>query len=117
MVVEFQTKGYDAEVMLCLVPNAEKFGVAELDAQGNIVSLVEKPKAPKSQLALVGIYLLRKNIFPIIRGQKPSWRNELEITEALDELRKHGGRIRAPIAQGWWECTAKPVDHLETNHL
>src|SRR5712691_12892579 len=71
MVDEFQTKGYDAEVMLCRVPNPEKFGVAELDAQGNIVSLVEKPKAPKSELALVGIYLLRKNIFPIIRGKSP----------------------------------------------
>src|SRR6058998_2211757 len=117
MVDEFQTKGYDAEVMLCRVPNPEKFGVAELDAQGHIVSLVEKPKAPKSELALVGIYLLRKNIFPIIKAQKPSWRNELEITEALDELRKQGGRIRAAIVKGWWKDTGKPEDILEANHL
>jgi len=117
MVDEFQTKGYDAEVMLCRVPNPEKFGVAELDAEGHIVSLVEKPKAPKSELALVGIYLLRKNIFPIIKGQKPSWRNELEITEALDELRKQGGRIRAAIVKGWWKDTGKPEDILEANHL
>src|SRR5207249_4529375 len=82
----------------------------ELDAQGHIVSLVEKPKAPKSELALVGIYLLRKNIFPIIKAQKPSWRNELEITEALDELRKQGGRIRAAIVKGWWKDTGKPMD-------
>src|SRR5437867_11755518 len=98
-------------------PNPEKFGVAELDGQGHIVSLVEKPKAPKSDLALVGIYLLRTSIFPIIKAQKPSWRNELEITEALDELRKQGGRIRAAIVKGWWKDTGKPEDILEANHL
>src|SRR5207245_10572877 len=92
-------------------------GVAELDAQGHIVSLVEKPKAPKSELALVGIYLLRKNIFPIIKGQKPSWRNELEITEALDELRKQGGRSRAAIVEGGWKDTGRPEDILEANQL
>src|SRR5947207_5318928 len=117
MVREFEEQGYDAEVMLCHVPSPEKFGVAELDPKGHILSLVEKPKAPKSELALVGIYLLRKNIFPIIKGQKPSWRNELEITEALDELRKQGGRIRAAIVKGWWKDTGKPEDILEANHL
>ncbi len=117
MVEEFRKNDYDAEVMLCRVPNPEKFGVAELDAQGNIISLVEKPKAPQSDLALVGIYLLRKTIFPIIRGLRPSWRNELEITEALDELRKQGGRIRTHIVKGWWKDTGKPEDVLEANHL
>src|SRR6058998_1814032 len=117
MVDEFQTKGYDAEVMLCRVPNPEKFGVAELDAEGHIVSLVEKPKAPKSDLALVGIYLLRKNIFPIIRSLRPSWRNELEITEALDHPRSQGRSIKAHVVTGWWKDTGKPEDILEANHL
>ncbi|MFQ5871828.1 MAG: sugar phosphate nucleotidyltransferase, partial [Candidatus Geothermarchaeales archaeon] len=108
MVEDFLTNGYDAEVMLCHVPNPQKFGVAELDEKGNIISLVEKPKEPKSDLALVGIYLLRKNIFPIIHKLKPSWRNELEITEALDNLRNQGSRIKAHIVTGWWKDTGKP---------
>jgi glucose-1-phosphate thymidylyltransferase len=103
--------------MLCHVPNPEKFGVAELDAQGSIVSLIEKPKAPKSDLALVGIYLLRETIFPIIRGLKPSWRNELEITEALEALRNRGGRLKAHTVTGWWKDTGKPEDILEANRL
>lgn len=117
MVREFEEHAYDAEVMLCHVPNPEKFGVAELDAEGRILSLVEKPKAPKSDLALVGIYLLRKGIFPIIRGLKPSWRNELEITEALDHLRTQGARLKAHTVTGWWKDTGKPEDILEANHL
>lgn len=117
MVEDFLAHGFDSEIMLCPVPNPEKFGVAELDAKGNVISMVEKPKAPKSNLALVGIYLLRPNIFPIIRALKPSWRDELEITEALDDLRKQGGRIRAHIVSGWWKDTGKPEDILEANHL
>ncbi len=117
MVEDFITNGFDAEVMLCHVPNPEKFGVAELDAHGQVISLVEKPKEPKSDLALVGIYLLRPSIFPIIQGLKPSWRNELEITDALDELRKGGGRLKAHVVTGWWKDTGKPEDILEANHL
>jgi glucose-1-phosphate thymidylyltransferase len=117
MVREFEEHSYDAEVLLCHVPNPEKFGVAELDAQGNIRSLVEKPKSPKGDLALVGIYLLRTNIFPIIRSLKPSWRNELEITEALDALRMQGARLKAHTVTGWWKDTGKPEDILEANRL
>ena len=117
MVEEFLTAGDDAEVMLCRVPNPEMFGVAELDSNGHIVSLVEKPKAPKSDLALVGIYLLKRSIFPIIRGLRPSWRNELEITEALENLRMQGGHIKAHIVKGWWKDTGRPEDILEANRL
>src|SRR5207237_9272355 len=77
----------------------------------------QKPKAPQSVLALVGIYLLPKNIFPIIRSLKPSWRNELEITEASDDLRSHGRSIKAHVVTGWWKDTGKPEDILEANHL
>jgi glucose-1-phosphate thymidylyltransferase len=117
VVREFVEGRHEAEVLLCRVPNPEKFGVAELDENGNIRSLVEKPKNPKSDLALVGIYLLRKSIFPIIRTLKPSGRNELEITEALDGLRTQGARIKAHIVTGWWKDTGKPEDILEANRF
>jgi glucose-1-phosphate thymidylyltransferase len=117
MVREFLEEGHDAEVLLCHVPNPEKFGVAELDSKGRVVSMVEKPKVPKSDLALVGIYLLRKGVFPIIRSLKPSWRNELEITEALEDIRKSGGHVKAQIVTGWWKDTGKPEDILEANRF
>jgi glucose-1-phosphate thymidylyltransferase len=117
LVREFLDEGYNAEVLLCHVPNPEKFGVAELDKQGNVISMVEKPKKPKSDLALVGIYLLRSSIFPIIRALKPSWRDELEITEALENLRTSHGRVKAQIVTGWWKDTGKPEDILEANRF
>ncbi len=117
MIEEFLSEEYDASVMLCHVPNPEKFGVATLNERGEITSLVEKPKEPETDLALVGIYLLRDSIFPIIQDLKPSWREELEITDAIENLRKGGGRVRAHIVQGWWKDTGKPEDILEANRL
>jgi glucose-1-phosphate thymidylyltransferase len=117
MVAEFAASDADAGIALCRVSEPQRFGVAELDAQGQVVRLVEKPKEPKSDLALVGIYLLRDNIFPIIRSLKPSWRNELEITDALEALRAQGGRVLAHIVTGWWKDTGKPEDILDANRL
>lgn len=117
MVQDFTSNGYDAEIALCPVEHPEKFGVAELDGEGSIVGLVEKPKEPKSNLALVGIYLLRASIFPIIDGLKPSWRNELEITDAIENLRKSEKQVKAYVVKGWWKDTGKPEDILEANHL
>jgi glucose-1-phosphate thymidylyltransferase len=117
MVSEFQGSGAEAGIALCKVEHAERFGVAELDAQGNVLSLVEKPKQPKSDLALVGIYLLKPSIFPVIDRLKPSWRNELEITDALDNLRAGGGRVKALLVKGWWKDTGRPEDVLEANRL
>jgi len=116
-VKEFAASDADAGIALCRVAQPERFGVAELDARGNVIGLVEKPKEPKTDLALVGIYLLRDNIFPIIKGLKPSWRDELEITDALEALRRQGGKIRAHIVTGWWKDTGKPEDILEANRL
>ncbi|MBM4237658.1 MAG: glucose-1-phosphate thymidylyltransferase [Euryarchaeota archaeon] len=116
MVEEFAQGGYEALVALCPVENPEKFGIAELDDQGEIVSLVEKPKEPKSDLAMIGIYFLRKSIFPVIRSLKPSWRNELEITDAIDGLMRTG-RVKARLVRGWWKDTGKPEDILMANHL
>src|SRR2546422_6579289 len=117
MVEEFDRKLHEAGILLCPVDHPERFGVAELDSEGNVVGLIEKPKAPKSNLALVGIYLLRTSIFPVIDRLKPSWRNELEITEAIDDLRKGGRPVKAFLVNGWWKDTGRPEDILEANHL
>jgi len=117
LVEDFEERRHEAGILLCPVPQPERFGVAELAEDGSVVSLVEKPKEPKSNLALVGIYLLRPTIFPIIDRLKPSWRNELEVTDAIDTLRKKGGRIQAYLVKGWWKDTGRPEDILEANHL
>lgn len=117
MVSEFLASDAEAAIALCRIEHAERFGVAELDAHGDVVRLVEKPKQPKSDLALVGIYLLRPSIFPMIDRLKPSWRNEFEITDAIESLRAGGGRIKATLVKGWWKDTGRPEDVLEANRL
>src|SRR3989475_11250471 len=117
LVEDFEKRRHEAGILLCPVPQPERFGVAELAKDGSVLSLVEKPKEPRSNLALVGIYLLRPSIFPIIDRLKPSWRNELEITEAIDEVRKAGRTVRAFLVSGWWKDTGRPEDILEANQL
>ncbi len=117
MVEDFEGSELEGMVALCPVADPQKFGVAELDPEGNIVSMVEKPKEPESNLAMVGIYFLRSSIFPIIGELKPSWRNELEITDALDLLRKRTGKVGARQVRGWWKDTGKPEDILLANRL
>src|SRR2546428_9244753 len=117
LVEDFEKARHEAGILLCPAPHPERFGVAELAQDGSVVSLVEKPSEPTSNLALVGIYLLRPTIFPIIDRLKPSWRNELEITDAIDTLRKQGGRVQAYIVKGWWKDTGRPGDILGGNHL
>ena len=117
MVQEFESSGAEAGIALCHVSEPQRFGVAELNADGSVQRLVEKPKEPQSDLALVGIYFLRDSIFPVIRGLKPSWRNELEITDALETLRAQGAKVTAHIVTGWWKDTGKPEDILDANRL
>jgi glucose-1-phosphate thymidylyltransferase len=113
----FEQLDLEALVALCEVDDPQKFGIAELDENGEIKSIVEKPKEPKSNFAMIGIYFLRSSIFPIIEGLKPSWRNELEITEAIDGIRTKYGRVEAMRVNGWWKDTGKPEDILFANHL
>ncbi len=117
MVNDFVENRHEACIACSRVRDPQRYGIAELDANGNIISLEEKPKKPKSDLALVGVYLLRESIFDIISKLKPSWRNELEITEAIDNLRKATNRVHAHIITGWWKDTGKPEDILEANRL
>lgn len=113
----FQQGKDDASVMLCPVPDPTKFGVATLDEEGHIVRLVEKPKKPESNLALVGIYFFRPVIHEATHAIKPSWRNELEITDALQWLLDHKKTVTAAKVSGWWKDTGLAKDIIEANAL
>jgi len=113
---EFQRSGADATVVISRVRDPERFGVVQIK-DGKIVKLVEKPKQYISDLALTGIYFLRPTIFPIIEKLKPSWRNELEITDAIQNLLDVGGKITYHEVSGWWKDTGRPEDILEANQL
>jgi len=116
MAWDFEKSQAAAQIALCHVRNPQSFGIAELK-DGRLVRLVEKPKDPPSDLALVGIYFFRRQIFNAIRRLRPSWRNELEITDAIQELLNHGLEVRHRLVKGWWKDTGLPEDILEANQL
>jgi glucose-1-phosphate thymidylyltransferase len=116
-VDEFSRSDLDAMILLCKVKRPELFGVAKFNEEGDLVGLVEKPKVPPSPYALTGIYFFRRAIFDEIRELKPSWRGELEITEAIHNLLISGYRVGHQIVSGWWKDTGTPEDILEANRL
>jgi glucose-1-phosphate thymidylyltransferase len=116
IVNEFEQKRSNAEILLAQVPDPNQFGVAELK-DGKVFRLEEKPKEPKSDLALVGVYLFDKNIFTAVNAIQPSSRGELEITDAIQYLVDHGYTVHPHIVEGWWKDTGKLEDMLEANCL
>jgi len=115
--LNFQNSNYDAMMLLCEVENPQRFGVARFDEKGKLTGLVEKPKQPPSNYALTGIYFLRPIIFKMIQKLKPSWRGELEITEAIQLLLYNGYSVGYQFVKGWWKDTGAPEDILEANRL
>jgi glucose-1-phosphate thymidylyltransferase len=105
-----------AQILLAHVPDPQRFGVAEL-LDGKIIRLVEKPKVPKSDLALVGVYMFSPEVFHSVERIKPSLRNELEITDAIQDLIDRGFVVRPHIVDGWWKDMGKLEDLLEANRL
>ena len=116
LVEEFQKKKPNSLILLTEVPNPQMFGVAELEG-GRVVRLVEKPKEPASNLALVGVYMFDSHIFEAVRAIQPSWRNELEITDAIQYLVEHGYEVHPHLVTGWWKDTGKIEDILDANRL
>lgn len=115
-VREFERHGPDAQIFLARVPEPERFGVAVLEGD-RVVRLVEKPREHLSDLALVGVYLFDDSVLEAAAAIRPSWRNELEITDAIQWLIDHGRAVRAEMVTGWWKDTGRPEDLLEANRM
>lgn len=116
LVREFEKEKPNAQILLARVREPERFGVAELK-DGKVVRLVEKPKEHISDYALVGVYMFDKNIFEAVNAIKPSWRDELEITDALQYMVDKGLTVKPHIIDGWWKDTGKREDILEANRI
>ncbi|MFJ8748576.1 glucose-1-phosphate thymidylyltransferase [Streptomyces sp. NPDC102441] len=115
LVEEFRAERPEAQILLTKVPNPTAFGVAELDDQGRVASLEEKPKVPKSDLALVGVYLFTPAVHEAVRSIEPSWRGELEITHAIQWLIDKQRDVRSTTISGYWKDTGNVTDMLEVN--
>lgn len=122
LVDEFRHDQPNSQILLAKVSNPSQFGVAELSGEakgggGKVVKLEEKPKHPKSDLALVGVYMFDKNVFSAVKAIKPSGRGELEITDAIQWLIDNGYAVNPHIITGWWKDTGKLEDILEANRM
>ncbi|ETK34311.1 glucose-1-phosphate thymidylyltransferase [Microbispora sp. ATCC PTA-5024] len=117
LVGRFRGLRPSAQIMLTRVSDPRHFGVAELDAAGRVVRLEEKPREPKSDLALVGVYLFTPAVHEAVAELKPSWRGELEITDAIQWLIDNGHVVEPSVISGYWKDTGNVADMLEVNRL
>jgi len=114
-VKKFKNEHLDGLIILKEVENPSSFGIAQLDDKGNIIKLVEKPKTPMGNLAIIGTYLFSNKVHQAIERIKPSWRGELEITDAIQEMINMGFSVKAEILNSWWLDTGKKDDILSAN--
>lgn len=117
LIQQFGQSDYNAQIVLKKVADPRSFGVAELSEEGRIMRLVEKPREPRSDLALVGIYMFDHHIWEAVTAIRPSARGELEITDAIQWLVSNGHLVYPYIHEGWWIDTGKKDDLLEANRL
>jgi glucose-1-phosphate thymidylyltransferase len=116
-VERFAESRPDALILLQQVDDPSEYGIAELDEAGRVARLVEKPEEPRSDLALVGVYLFTAAVFESVKAITPSRRNELEITDAIQHMIDRGLRVEPHRVTGWWKDTGKLEDMLEANRL
>jgi glucose-1-phosphate thymidylyltransferase len=117
LVANFRRNQPEALILLTRVPDPQNYGVAELDADGGVTRLVEKPKEPASDLALVGVYMFTPRIHEAARAIQPSPRGELEITDAIQWLVDNAHAVESHVVRGWWKDTGRLADMLEANRL
>lgn len=117
LIKEFANSEWNSQIVLTRVDQPEQYGVAELDDDGQILRLVEKPKVPQSDLALVGIYMFDESVMEAVNAIIPSWRGELEITDAIQWLVDQRKLVHPHIHRGWWIDTGRPGDMLDANDL
>ncbi len=113
----FKKSGSDCVVGVTNVSDPSNYGVIVFNEDGSIKKLVEKPKEPISNWALIGVYVFNNKIFDAVKRIKPSWRGELEITDAIQTLLSDGAKVNVQKVQGWWKDTGKPKDLLEANQF
>lgn len=114
--VKFEQGNHQAFVLLTQVENPQQFGIVELK-DNKLVKVIEKPKEPLTDLALIGVYFFDKTIFQAIDHIQPSGRGELEITDAIQWLIDQQYNVEAEVIEGWWKDTGKPEDIIEANRL
>ncbi|WP_049982655.1 glucose-1-phosphate thymidylyltransferase [Halorubrum sp. BV1] len=117
LVADLDPETYAAGIGLQEVDEPSRYGVVGRDENGDVTELVEKPENPPSKLALIGVYVFTPEIFEQIETLEPSWRGELEITEAVQGLLDGGRNVQSTVVHGWWKDTGKPSDVLHANRL
>lgn len=115
LISQFEDSDWNSQIVLTEVEEPQHYGVAELNEDHSIRRLVEKPREPRSNLALVGIYMFDAHVHQACEAIEPSWRGELEITDAIQWLVDQGHAVHPYVHRGWWIDTGKPIDMLDAN--